>query len=196
VRRFIAITAEDRLFVCWLLALLGLRRAEILGLMWPDISYTAGAITIARSRVLVNARVIEKSPKSKRSARMLPLFEPVTGALRALHKQQVTEKLAAGSAYTENGYVAVDEIGAPLHPERLSDEFGRLAALADLPKICLHDTRATMNTILEQAGVAETLRASWLGHTVAVNRGSYLGAPRPEDLAVISDTIGPIFRAV
>ena len=93
------------------------------------------------------------------------------------------------------GDVRVDD-GAPLHPERISDEFGRLAALAKLPKIRLHDTRATMNTILEQAGVAETLRAAWFGHTIAVNRNSYLGAPRPGELAIISDTIGPIFRAV
>jgi hypothetical protein len=77
---------------------------------------------------------------------------------RALHKQQAAEKLAAGAAYADSGYVAADELGAPLHPERISDEFGRLASLAQLPKIRLHDTRATMNTILEQAGVAETLR--------------------------------------
>ncbi len=92
--------------------------------------------------------------------------------------------------------MAADELGRPLHPERISDEFSRLAALATLPKIRLHDTRATMNTILEQAGVAETLRACWLGHTIQVNRNSYLGAPGPEELSAISDKIGPIFRAV
>jgi integrase len=194
--QFIGIAALDRLYVVMLLALLGLRRAEILGLQWSDISYELGTITIARSRVLVNARVIEKSPKSRRSARVLPLFEPVTGALRALHKVQAAEKLAAGVAYTDSGYVACDELGAPLHPERLSDEFARLAELAHLRKIRLHDTRATMNTILEQAGVAETLRAAWFGHTIAVNRNSYLGAPRPEELSAISDRIGPLFRAV
>jgi integrase len=78
----------------------------------------------------------------------------------------------------------------------LSDEFGRLARLAGLPAIRLHATRASMNTILEKAGVPETLRASWMGHTIAVNRNNYLGAPRPEELTVISDKIGPIFRAV
>lgn len=92
--------------------------------------------------------------------------------------------------------MAADELGAPLHPERISDEFGRIAALAELPKIRLHGTRASMNTILERAGVAETLRARWMGHTIQVNRNSYLGAPRPEELSAISDKIGPIFRAV
>lgn len=40
--------------------------------------------------------------------------------------------------------------------------------------IRLHDMRATMSTILEQAGAPDSLRAAWLGHTVAVNRTAYL----------------------
>ncbi len=50
--------------------------------------------------------------------------------------------------------------------------------------------RATMNTILEQSGVPDSLRAAWLGHTVAVNRTGYLGAPA--DLATIGDMIGRV----
>jgi integrase len=194
VRRFLATAASDRLHAVWLLSALGLRRAEVCGLMWPDIDLTAGTLTIAHTRVLVNGRVIEKCPKSKRSARTLPLFEPVPGTLRALRKRQLEEKLAAGPAYTDSSYVAVDELGAPLNPERYSDEFGRLCAVAGVPAIWLHDTRATVNGILEQAGISENLRSSWLGHTVAVNKASYL---RPAaDLAPVSDAIGEIFRAV
>jgi len=51
-----------------------------------------------------------------------------------------------------------------------------------------------MNSILERLGVPDTLRAAWLGHTVAVNRTSYLA--RPEDLTPVGDTIGDIFRPV
>jgi integrase len=71
-------------------------------------------------------------------------------------------------------------------------EFHRIAG--GLPKIRLHDTRGSVTDYLERRGVPETLRASWLGHTIAVNRGSYLSAPRPEELAAISDTLGPLFR--
>jgi hypothetical protein len=53
-----------------------------------------------------------------------------------------------------------------------------------------------VNEYLEKLGVPETVRAAWLGHTIAVNRDSYLGAPRPEDLAVISDTLGTLFKPV
>jgi hypothetical protein len=43
--------------------------------------------------------------------------------------------------------------------------------------------------------VPETLRAAWLGHTVAVNRSAYLGAPQPGELAAISEALGDIFKA-
>lgn len=84
----------------------------------------------------------------------------------------------AGTAYESSGYIAADELGRPLYPEAYSDEFARLGTAAGLPKIRLHDTRGTMNTILEKAGVPETLRAAWFGDTIAVNRSTYLAHPQ------------------
>lgn len=55
LRRFLAAAAADRLAACWLLSALGLRRGELLGLKWSDISISDGTLTIARSRVLVDA---------------------------------------------------------------------------------------------------------------------------------------------
>ena len=193
LQRFLAVAAADRLAACWLLSALGLRRGEICGLKWSDVDLTAGTVTIARSRVLVNYQVIEKSPKSRRSWRVLPLFEPVTGALAALQTRQIGELDAAGKAYANTGYVAADELGELLHPERYSDEFACLCRVAGLPRIRLHDTRGTMNGILEQAGVAESLRAAWFGHTVAVNRKHY--TPMPKDLSPVSIEIGRLFSA-
>ena len=48
-----------------------------------------------------------------------------------------------------------------------------------------------MNTEPDIAGVPDSLRACWLGHTVAVNRAAYL--PKPKDLTAVSDTIGRLF---
>ena len=59
-----------------------------------------------------------------------------------------------------------------------------------------HDTRGSMNSYLERLGVPETLRAAWLGHSIQINRSAYLGAPQLEDLAVISDALGKVFRPV
>ena len=53
------------------------------------------------------------------------------------------ERLAAGKAYTNSGYVVVDELGEPVHPEWYSDEFGRLAKRAGVKRIVLHEGRRT-----------------------------------------------------
>jgi integrase len=191
--KFLAVAGADRLAACWLLSALGLRRGEGLGLKWSDISLTDSILTIARTRVLVDGKIIVKSPKSRRSWRTLPLFEPVTGTLDALQTRQREEMEAAGPAYANSGYVCADELGEPLHPDTYSDDFARLCRAAELPKIRLHDTRGTMNAILEQAGVPDSLRAAWLGHTVVVNRKHY--TPRPKDLTPVSDMIGKLFSA-
>jgi len=197
VRRFTAAAAADRLAACWLLSLLGLRRGEVLGLRWADISLGEGTLAIARSRVLVNGHVIAKGTKSTRGNRTLPLFEPVIGALEALYARQAAEKAAAGPAYPADvdvGYVCTDELGEPLNPERYSDEFGRLCGVAGLPKCRLHDCRHSTNSLLEHLGVPDSLRAAWFGHTIAVNRSTYTHAS-PSDLAVVSAALGGLFKA-
>jgi integrase len=197
VRRFLAAAAGDRLAAAWLLSLLGLRRAEVLGLRWSGVSFTDGTLTVSGTRVLVDAKVIEKGPKSQRGHRTLPLFPAVTAALEALYKTQLAERAAAGSAYAgdvDGGYVCADELGRPLHPERYSDEFGRLCALAELPKCRLHDCRHSVNSLLEKLGVPDSVRARWFGHTVAVNTGTYTHASAA-DLGVISDALAGLFTA-
>jgi integrase len=193
LKEFLAMAAGTRLAGCWLLSSLGLRRGEVLGLKWCDVDLDAGTLTIARTRVLVDGKVIVKSPKSRRSWRTLPLFEPVTSVLIALQTRQHEEMEQSGAAYVNSGFVCADELGRPLHPEAYSDEFGRLCRGALLPRIRLHDCRATMNAILEQAGVPDSLRACWLGHTVVVNLKHY--TPKPKDLTPVSDMIGQLFSA-
>ena len=125
--------------------------------------------------------------------RTLPLDPDLVAALRVLRKQQAAERLAAGQAYEASGYVAVDELGAPVHPEWLTDEFGRIANRAGLPRIRLHDARHSMNSLLAAAGVPDHMRAAWCGHTVAVNVSTYTHA-RPEDLAVARPGGHPVRR--
>lgn len=73
------------------------------------------------------------------------------------------------------------------------DEFARLCKAAGLQKIRLHDCRHSTNSLLEHLGVSDSIRASWFGHTIAVNRGTYTHA-RPEDLAVVSDVLSGLSR--
>ena len=192
VRRFLAVAGTDRLAACWRMTACGLRRGEVAGLPWDAVDLAAGTVTIGRARVLVDGKVIVKAPKSGNGYRTLPLDDELVAALRALHKRQAAERLAAGAAYEASGYVAADELGAPVNPEWLTDEFHRVAARAGLPRIRLHDGRHTINSLMAAAGIPDHIRAAWCGHTVAVNVATYTHA-RPEDLTVARDALSRDF---
>lgn len=195
-RQFLGEAASDRLHAAWLMALYGGRREEICGARWEeDIDLAAGTWTVATVRVVVDGKVIVKeAPKSERGARTLPLPADLVAALTALHKRQAAEKLAAGEAYRSSGYVVCDELGAAVNPEWVSDEFERVGKRAGVRRITLHEGRHTANTLMEQAGVPDSIRAAWCGHTVEVNRTTYVHA-NPEDLAAARDALSRLYGA-
>lgn len=193
--RWLATAATDRLHGAWRLSALGERRSEVLGERWDDFEADAGTITVARARVLVGGKTIEKSPKSVRGTRTLPLDTATVAALKALRKRQLEERMAAGVAYEDSGYIAADELGRPLSPERLSDEFKKLCRVAGVPVVRLHDARHSINSMLAKRGVPPHIRALWLGHTSEVNQTTYTHASAA-DLAMVTSAIGEIFRAV
>jgi integrase len=195
VQRFIAAVSGERLAACWLLSLLGLRRGEVTGLRWSDISFTDAALSIKTTHVTVNGSVLEKGPKSTRGYRTLPLFEPVLGALLALYETQLAEARAAGPAYAgavDEGFVCADELGQPVHPKAWSHSFGLLCKAASLPKIRLHDCRHSVNSLLEHLGVSDSIRAAWFGHSIQVNRTTYTHSQQ-EDLAAVRTALGGLF---
>jgi integrase len=74
---------KDRNGHLWYLALSGLRRGEVAGLMWSDVDLCAGTITVARNRVQAGAgTVVEGDPKTLSSRRMLPLDDSLVTVLR------------------------------------------------------------------------------------------------------------------
>ena len=174
VRKFLAAASRDRLHAAWRLSLYGLRRGEVLGLRWSDVDLKAKTLTVHQARVLVEYQVRIEEPKSRNGHRTLPLDDALVEALTALHKRQLTDSAAAGTAYQaglaglgwyQGGeYLITDELGMPVHPEWYSDEFRRLLKRAGLRRITLHDSRHTTLTLMEHAGVPISIVSKWAGH--------------------------------
>jgi integrase len=69
---FLASVREDRLYAAWLLlATLGLRRGELLGLRWADVDLAAGRIAVRRTLVMVGGKPAFSEPKTARAAARL-----------------------------------------------------------------------------------------------------------------------------
>ena len=113
-RRFLRAISGDRLEALYLLAVTtGLRRGELLGLKWADLDFERGHLRVARSLDTLHGPATENDPKRASSRRPAVLLPPVAAALRAHKKRQAAERLAAGPAWREHGYVFPTRVGTP-----------------------------------------------------------------------------------
>jgi integrase len=188
IQKFVAYTALHRLSCCWHLTSYGLRRGEVLGLKWDDIDWQAETVHIQRSRVREGAEAVEKPPKSELSDRVIPLDRLTLAVLRTRKRAEAEERLAAGPAWTDSGFIAVDQLGEPIQPESYSIEFKRICTRSGLVAIRLTDVRHSANSAMAAAGVPPSIRGLWLGNSAQVNERVYTHA-RPEDIEVARQII-------
>ena len=165
-RALLTSVAEERLLAAWTLLLTrGLRRGELAGLRWDAVDLDAGTIRITRARVLVDGRPVDSVPKTDAGRRTIPLDSTLAACLRSHWTRQAAERLAAGPAWCDEGYVFTDELGAPLHPEYISTRFETLVDRAKLRRIRLHDTRHTAASLMLASGENVKVVAELLGHS-------------------------------
>jgi integrase len=101
-----------------ILALLGPRRGEVLGLQWPDVQHDAITFTASLSRVKGKGLVLSP-PKTSTSRRTVPLSPMIHEALIRWRVRQLEWKLKAGADWQDSEFVWTDGIGRPISPERL-----------------------------------------------------------------------------
>jgi integrase len=116
--------------------------------------------------------------------------------MKALKRLQKQDKLAAGDAYPEGGYLVADALGRPCHPETLSGWFEQAvkecrAALEDdetLRRISLHGCRHTCATLMLKAGQPIHVVSRWLGHSsVQITLDTYAHVlPGQDEAAVVA----------
>jgi integrase len=98
--------ADDGLSALYLCAIvLGMRRGELLGLTWDAVDLDGNRLVVRQSLSWVRGRAVLASPKARASRRVIPLPEVVVIALRDHAKRQDEEKLAAGEAWEDTGFV-------------------------------------------------------------------------------------------
>lgn len=147
-----------------LLALIGMRPAEVCGLRWSAVDLEAGTLSVELTRTLVEGEVEEKVPKSEKGKRKLPLPKPLHAALKAFRARQATEAIKAGELYERSGFVLVDELGHPWKTDRLRRAIYKLMAEAKVRKVRPYDARHACLTYLATSGVPDVIVSAWAGH--------------------------------
>lgn len=187
------VRAAFRLTAC------GLRRSEVLGLVWDAVDLERGTIRVEASRVKTGRGYATERDDAKSAARVrdVPVesIQPGTmAALRALRAAQAAARLTAGTAYENAGLVVVDGIGRGIHPDVYSLRWRGLCKEAGLVPIKLHAVRHSLATALHDAGVAPAHAAAMLGHTVATHL-SYYVTRTDTGIAQAADTLRGLLAA-
>jgi integrase len=161
-------TRDDALGALWaVLATTGLRLGEALGLNWSDLDLDRAELRIQRSLVRPTHGLhwLLEEPKTEKSRRAVPLLTRTVDALRWHRTRQDAEKITAGSAYTDRGFVFATPTGEPLQGTAVYKYVWRptLKRLG-LPKVRLHDLRHSAATLWLEAGLPLKLVQELLGH--------------------------------
>jgi len=108
---------------------------------------------------------------------------------------QASEKLAAGEAYEDSGYVVVDELGRPFKTDKLRREAHRLMAEAGVRKVRLYDARHACLSWMANNGVPDTVVSAWAGHSdLSFTKRVYVH-PDPQSLKAGSDKLGELLAS-
>ena len=149
-----------------LLAATGLRRSEALGLRWVDVDFDTAQLEVSGALVRDSEGLRRGQPKSAAGLRHFSLAPLAADALKRQRRKQREQRLRAGSAWINSGYVFTTPVGGAMEPRNVSREYAELAQRAGLPDTGMHALRHYAATAWLASGKA-TVRdvADALGHS-------------------------------
>ncbi len=174
-RQFLKSVRGHRLEALFSVALaVGLRQGEALGLRWEDIDMAAGVLRVNHQLQRVDGRLTLVEPKTDRSRRTLVIPRSILERLRDHEKRQLSERLWAGSTWTDGGFVFTNRSGGPLQARNVIREFHKALKDTGLPRIRFHDLRHSCATFLLVQGVSPRVVMELLGHSeIAMTMDTY-----------------------
>jgi len=152
----------------------GMRIGEVITLRWSDIDFEQRTILVKRSIADHNRPALnnEKAPKNGRS-RIIMLNETAIDYLKNMKRLQSADQLSR-IYRNDTDHVCLNTAGRTLGSTSVHRAFNRLAKLANVPRIRIHDLRHTHATLLLEQGVHPKVVQERLGHaTYAITMDLY-----------------------
>ena len=145
----------------------GMRRSELMGLRWSDLDLQGFTLTLRRGLHWVKGQgFIFTEPKTKKSARTIPLPPSVAMALRVHQERQEADRDALGMPLDPDALVFAHVDGSPFSPSNASHAFQSIARKAGLGAgIHLHSLRHTHASLLLAQGENLVVISQRLGHS-------------------------------
>jgi integrase len=194
---FLRYARGHRLYALFhLVALRGLRRGEAAGLTWADVDLEAGTLTVSGQLQQLGGRLTAGPPKTDAGRRVVALDKTTIAALREHQLRQRAERAAAGTRWTDTGYVFTTAAGGPVSPDRLTRLFRALVADSGLPPVTLHGLRHGAATLALAGGTDLKVVQDQLGHsTITVTADTYTSVLPETARAAAERTAAVLFPA-
>lgn len=152
---------------------LGFRRGEGIGLLWSNINWDEKTITISQQYTTVYSKTVKETPKTKRSSRTFPVPNDIIAMLRRLQTEQLV-RVDANPNWEWTDLVFTDGHGHRLAADHVYWHWGQLKKRAHIPEqVTIHDLRHTALYHMEQAGIPESARMAFAGHSSATMARKY-----------------------
>lgn len=197
-RAFLEATQGHRLEALYFVALtLGLRRGEVLALLWDDIDLDKGTLRITGTLQRIGPALVRGKPKTDSSAASLPLPRAVVAALRRHKARQAVEReqLSLVDAWEDTNYVFVSTVGTPIDPRNLLTQFKMFLRRANLPEtIRFHDLRHSCATLLIDQGVHPRVIMQYLRHARISTTMDLYGHVYEEAHAAAAEGLGALLE--
>lgn len=154
---------------------LGLRREEIFGLKWRDISFDRKTISISRAVVYApGAGTVVKNTKTENSIRTIPMHDTVRTALLtwqqeviAAHKKRNARNkvVSLENPVHPDRFIFTQPNGAVAHPHSFNTFLRKFCAKIGIPLISPHALRHMYGSYLLAGGVNLATISSLMGHS-------------------------------
>jgi integrase len=154
----------------WIAALLGMRRGEICGASWRDLSWERAELHVRQqyAKKLDGSYALGQI-KTAAGVRVLPLGPRLLARLRAHWELQQAERRLLGANWKEHGLILTHEDGTPVAPYYLNQVFARQCAQLKSTYVHPHLLRHTLASAISEEGYSEAVIAAVLGHDKGAN---------------------------
>ncbi len=147
-----------------LIAGLGLRKGEALGLRWEDVDLEAATLRVRGTLARIDGQLVLTEPKTPKSRRTLALSPGIVALLKEQKRRQLEDRLKAGSLWHDSGHVFTTETGRPMEPRNLFRAFQQAAKKAGIEGACVHTLRHSAATAWIEQGHSLKAVSELLGH--------------------------------
>ena len=195
VKTLLRHSRDDRLFaLIAVLALLGLRRSEALGLTWTDVDLDAGWLQVRRGLQRIDGRLTSMPTKTARSRRTIPLPGVIVEALIRHQEAQEKERVELAEKWPDLGYVFTTPIGTPIDPRNCTRIVQNACREAGVRVVRLHDFRHGCVSVLLGLGVPPRTAMDIAGHSTIEMTMNVYGHVTLDEKREALDRLGGLFE--